>query len=185
MKKSTVTNMFKAIENKDISTLDAILDAEPDALETVGAHNRLVRDKTPLMFALQCRNLSLANALVDRGADINAVMPGGPESSVLRLCVAFAYSDAANHDDWIVFTKRLLDMGADPNTAIGGALNAFRELSFAYKTPRLELIRLLLDQGADLGCPAGNSGSTLRELVVLNRHLYHEELLRLIGVDTA
>ena len=37
------------------------------AIETLETHNRLVRDKTPLQYALQCFNLELAGHLLDRG----------------------------------------------------------------------------------------------------------------------
>ncbi len=68
MNKATTKRMFNAIQEKDLATLYAILRDNPDAMETVGEHNRNVRDKTPLMFAMQCWNISLANALLDRGA---------------------------------------------------------------------------------------------------------------------
>ena len=48
--------MFSAIQDKDLTSLYAILDENPDALETLGDHNAYVRDKTPLMFAIQCAN---------------------------------------------------------------------------------------------------------------------------------
>lgn len=78
MKKTAIKRMFKAIQDGDTETLDAILDSDPDALETVGEHNRNVRDKTPLMFAMQCNNQQLAHALIDRGANVDARMAGGP-----------------------------------------------------------------------------------------------------------
>src|SRR6516165_7885973 len=110
--------MFNAVQEKDLATLYAILQENPEAMETVGEHNRNVRDKTPLMFAMQCRNIRLANALLDRGAKASALMAGGPCMSALALCVMFAYCDTEEHDDWIRLAKRLLDKGADPTSAL-------------------------------------------------------------------
>src|SRR5437762_2980269 len=98
MNKTTTRRMFDAIQDGDAGTLSEILDAEPEALELVGEHNRYVRDKTPLMFAMQCRKLQLAHALLDRGANAAAEMSGGPRDSALSLCMEFAYCDSERHD---------------------------------------------------------------------------------------
>jgi hypothetical protein len=178
MKKSTVKNMFKAIEQENAATLNAILDTEPDALETVGFHNSFVRDKTPLMYAMQCRKLGLANALVDRGADVKAIMPGGPKSSVLFICIESAYSDPIDHDKWIDLAKRLLDGGADPNSAFWTSLACFGGV-----VRRSDLIKILVDYGADPDRGVGDTGSTVRELVEINRRLFPEEVLMLFGLE--
>jgi hypothetical protein len=172
--------MFKSIQDEDQTSLYVILDQFPDALETVGEHNATVRDKTPLMFAMQCRNISLAHALLDRGANASAVMPGGPCSSALELCVEFAYCDELRHDDWIRLATRLLDEGADPTSALWLALHSFGGL-----VKRADLIRLLLDRGANPDQMVGNSGNTARELVEINRHRYTDEVLRLFHFKTA
>lgn len=175
MNKTTKKRLFSAIQNGDLASLHAILDVNADAMETVGEHNRLVRDKTPLMFALQCANFGLANALLDRGAKASAVMAGGPRSSVLGLCVYFAYCDKSQHDDWMRLATRLLDEGADPTSALWPALHSFGGL-----VKRADLIRLLLDRGADPDRKVGNSDNTVRELVEINRRLYTDEVLELL-----
>jgi ankyrin repeat protein len=147
-------------------------------METGGEHNQNVRDKTPLMFAMQCANFNLASALLDRGANASAVMPGGPCSSVLELCVAFAYCDLRQHDDWIRLTTRLLDEGADATSALWQALHGFGRI-----VKRADLIRLLLDRGANPDQVVGNTGSTARELVAINRRLYTDEVLRLLNLS--
>lgn len=178
MKKSTIKNMFKAIEQEDTATLNAILDTEPDALETVGFHNNFVRDKTPLMYAMQCRKLGLANALVDRGADVKAIMPGGPKSSVLNLCMIFAYPDRIDHDKWIDLAKRLLDGGADPNSAFWTSLRCFGRV-----VRRSDLIKILIEHGADPDRDVGDTGNTVRELVEVNRRRFPAEVLMLFGLE--
>jgi uncharacterized protein (TIGR02996 family) len=176
MNKTTKKRMFSAIQDRDLTSLYAILRDNPDAMETVGEHNNNVRDKTPLMYAMQCANFSLAHALLKRGANASAVMAGGPRLSVLALCVRFAYCDAPSHDEWIKLATRLLDEGADPTSALGTAL-----LNFGGLVNRADLIRLLLDRGANPD-QMEPSGSTVRELVECNRHRYTDEVLTLFGL---
>jgi hypothetical protein len=174
MNKATTKRMFNAVQEKDLATLYAILHENPEGMETVGEHNRNVRDKTPLMFAMQCWNIGLANALLDRGAKASAVMAGGPCMSALALCVMFAYCDADQHNDWIRLATRLIDEGADPTSALWQALNGVGRI-----VKRVDLIRLLLDRGANADQEVGTTGSTARELVAINRHLYTDEVLKL------
>ena len=177
MTKTTIKALFNAIQEGDTRTLRQILAAEPDALEAIGEHNRNVRDKTPLMFAMQCRKLRIAHELLDRGANAAAEMAGGPRSSVLSLCMQFAYCDAENHDEWIRLATRLIDRGADPNTGLWPALHGFGKI-----VARTDLIRLALERGADPDRQLGDLGSTVRELVNINRHLFSAEVLDLFGI---
>jgi hypothetical protein len=177
MKKTTIKAVFNAIQEGDTRMLRQILAAEPEALEAVGEHNRNVRDKTPLMFAMQCRKLRIAHELLDRGANASAEMAGGPRSSALSLCMQFAYCDATDHDEWIRLARRLIDKGADPNTGLWPALHGFGGI-----VARADLIRLALDRGADPDRQLGDSGSTVRELVEINRRLFSAEVLGLFGI---
>jgi hypothetical protein len=174
MNKTTTKRLFSAIQDSDQASVFAILRDNPDAMETVGEHNRNVRDKTPLMFAMQCRNLRLAHALLDRGASAKAVMPAGPCSSVLALCVEFAYYDDVQHDEWIRLATRLLDQGAEATSGLWPALFGFGAI-----VKRADLIRLLLERGADADRQLGDSGNTVRQLVEVNKQLYTDEVLRL------
>jgi hypothetical protein len=129
------------------------------------------------MFAMQCRNLRLAHALLDRGASAKALMPAGPCFSVLALCIQFAYYDESQHDEWIQLATRLLDQGADPTPGLWPALHAFGAI-----VKRADLNRLLLDRGANADEQVGNSGNTVRELVEVNKRLYTNEVLCLFHV---
>ena len=178
MNKTTTKRMFKAIEDDDVDALYQILDTHPEALETVGEHNRLVRDKTPLMFAMQCWNTRLATDLLDRGADATATMTGGPETPALSLCMHFAYCDKANHDEWIPLASRLIDGGADPNEGLWPALDGC-----CQTLERTDMIRLCLDRGADPDSELANSGSTIREMVKINQQLFSPEVLSLFDIS--
>jgi hypothetical protein len=177
MNKATTKRLFSAIGRDDQGTVESILRHHPDGMETVGEHNRNVRDKTPLMYAMQCRRLRLAHALLDRGANAAAVMPAGPCRCVLSLCAEFAYYDKTQHDEWIQLAARLLDQGADPTTGLWPALHAFGAI-----VDRADLIRLLLLRGANADQLTGNSGSTVRELVAVNRRKFTAEVLGLFCV---
>jgi hypothetical protein len=179
MHKVANKRLFEAIENDDRDTLFRILDSDGDALEALGEHSPHVLDKTPLMWALQCANFPLVHALLDRGANAAAVMPGGPRHSVLRMCVYFAYCDDYRHDEWIRVATRLLDGGADPTYALWPALGSFGSL-----VKRTDLIRLLLARGANPDQMVGNSGNTARELVECNRRLFTDEVLLLFNLET-
>lgn len=177
MKKIDIKRLFKAIEDDQRSEVNQLIQANPDALEVLGEHNRLVRDKTPLMYAIQCFNLPLAEHLLDIGADPCAVMPAGPCDSVLQMCVERAYCNEENHDHWIAFTERLLNAGADASGALWRALHAFGGI-----VDRPDIIQLLLANGADPDQMVGNSGNTARELVAINKHTYTPAVLNLFGV---
>lgn len=178
MNKTTTKKLFQAIEAKNRQVIDEILDEHQDALEVVGFHNRLVRDKTPLMFAMQCTNTELANYFLDRGADANAIMPGGPKSSVLAVCMKFAHAGMTPFQDWIELTRRLLDLGADPSTAIWPAIHSYKG-----RVNRIDLIELLYRRGADIDGPFLESGTSVRELVEINKDKQLPELLALFDID--
>ena len=178
MNKTTTKRLFKAIQAGDAATLTAILDEHVEAIEVIGEHSRNVRDKTPLMFALQCSDFHLAHLLLDRGANASAEMAGGPRLSVLALCAEFAYCDASNHDEWIALATRLLDNGASATSGLWPALRGFGGI-----VNRADLIRLLLARHANADAPLGNSGNTIRELVEINRNLYTNEVLELFDLQ--
>ena len=168
--------LFDAIEAGAVSTVRAILDATPDALESIGDESRNRRDKTPLMYALQCGHLALAGELVDRGADIRARMAGGPRSSVISLAVRFVVAGRDNRA-MVGFVERLIDAGADPQDALYPACHAYHK---AFDQP--ELIELLLRRGADPDREVGTSGSTVRGLVKVNAQRYSARVLALFGL---
>lgn len=181
MHKATKALLFDAIYNGKLETVFAVLQDNPDAMESIGEHNNYVRDKTPLMFALQCASLGLANALLDRGANACAVMPAGPRESVLQMCVYYAYCrDELEHDEWIQLATRLLDLGAEPTSALSCAVGGF-----GSRVQRADLIRLLLSRGANPDVQAGNSGNTVREIVEINKRLFSNEVLDLFHVQHA
>ena len=105
-------------------------------------------------------------------------MADGPRLPVLALCSKFAYCDAENHDQWITLAVRLLDQGANPTSGLWPALHGFGGI-----VNRVDLIRLILNRGANADEHLGNTGSTIRELVEINRQLYTDEVLNLFELQ--
>ena len=91
MNKSDNKRLFKAIEDGDWSTVEAILDKNPNDVDVHGISNRLCRDKTPLMYAMQCENFEFARRFIDRGANVCARMPDGPKMSVSAQAAKFGH----------------------------------------------------------------------------------------------
>ena len=175
MKKSET--LFKAIEGGDVTGVRTILDHSPELLEAFGEHNRSCRDKTPLMYALQCGHLRLAGELLDRGANPRACMAGGPGSSVIGLAVRFMIGGRDN-SALVAFVDRLIGAGADPDDALLPACLTYNK---AFDQP--QLIELLLRRGANADNAAGNSGDTVRQIVKVNARLYSDHVLELFGLS--
>ena len=62
--------LFEAIKNDEIDTVETMLDDKPDLL------NILYGDITPLLSAIQENKSSIALMLLERGADIHVVVKG-------------------------------------------------------------------------------------------------------------
>lgn len=178
MTKTEIKKLFVAIEKHDHNVVLGILAKDKDALEIVGQHNANCRDKTPLMFAMQCEDFELAEELIELGANVNAKMPAGPESSVIQLAVKFGHGLNPNFDKWLGFTKVLLKHGANPSEALWPACHAYNKVA-----DKPEIISLLLNNGASLEAEVGNTGSTVKELVKVNAQLYSSRTLAVFGLE--
>lgn len=176
MSRSSINRLFKAIQAGDVTTVTALLDADPATVDAFGEGSAAYRDKTPLMFALQCGRHHIARQLIRHGADVGARMPGGPRSTVIAVAVASVIPQQGLKDA-VRIVGDLLDAGADPNDGLWPALSSYNK---AWDQP--ELIALLLERGADPDRPVGNSGNTVRELVAINAGRYSSRVLSLFGM---
>lgn len=176
MTKSEIKKLFVAIERRDHETVIGIINQDKQALEIAGQHNRYCRDKTPLMYAMQCHDFELSERLIELGANVNAKMTGGPESSVIRLAVTFGHGLNPDFDKWLSFTKTLIQQGANPSDALWAACHAYDKVS-----DRPEMIALLLQNGASPEKEVGNTGCSVKELIKINSQLYSEYVLSLFG----
>lgn len=130
----------------------------------------------PLIAAAGHGNVNLMSLLLSYGADINAI--GGYSNTA--LCEASDTRWAARPDA----VKFLLDKGADVNlfdTSEGNNSHG-PPLQRAAIRGRLEIMRMLLDYGADINLGAGQSGGALYEAASCG-HLEICELLLNLGAD--
>ena len=176
MNKVENRKLFEAIENNDWETIENILDIHPDEVDVYGFANRYCRDKTPLMYSLQCENFAIARKIIARGAKVDAKMSGGPESSVLALAANVGHGLNPKFEEWVTFVSELIGKGANPTDGLWPALAS-------YKDGRAEMIKLLVENRADLdsSIQAGN----IRELVKTNRQLYSVEILILFEINSS
>ncbi|MDI9246947.1 hypothetical protein [Marinobacter sp. CHS3-4] len=177
MNKSEIKKLFVAIEKHDHETVLGIINSETKALEVTGQHNANCRDKTPLMFAMQCEDFDLSERLIEFGANVSARMAAGPESSVIQLAVKFGHGLNPNFDKWLSLIKLLLTQGANPSDALWPACHAYNKVA-----DKPEIISLLLQSGASPEVEVGNTGSTVKELVKVNSQLYSNRVLSLFGL---
>ncbi|THV51253.1 hypothetical protein BGAL_0117g00080 [Botrytis galanthina] len=130
----------------------------------------------PLIAAAGHGNVNLLSLLLSHGADINAI--GGYSNTA--LCEASDTRWGA-HPDAVKF---LLDKGADVNLFDTSKENYSNgpPLQRAAIRGRLEIVRILLDYGANINLGAGQSGGALYEAASCG-HLEICELLLNLGAD--
>lgn len=167
-----------AIQDRKLHEVITILDGNPDSLETVGFSNANCRDKTPLMYALQCGFFELVDLLIERGADIHAKMSAGPRFSVLDLVAKFGHPSSFQYEEFLSVAKKLLALGANVDGALDIAI-----FSANFTDPRTDMIELLLESGGSLDyeTPAGKTC----ELIEESRGIFDEKVLALIDRQNA
>lgn len=173
---SRITRLFDAIEAGTTSRVTALLDETPELLEASGHNNANRRDKTPLMWALQCHGFGLARTLIQRGANVNARMTGGPRMLVIAQAVRYSIMGRPNND-LVAIIGELIDAGADPTDALWPACHVY-----VKKYDQAEVIELLLARGADPDRAVREGGESCRRLVEINATLYSPRVLQLFGL---
>jgi uncharacterized protein len=118
----------------------------------VNAGNLLDERSTSLMYAVQANNLPLVQLLLRRGASTD--VPTDGSKSALDFACATGYLDVV---------KALLAAGA----AVGGGAGMSIHMAIADSVPaksaqmRLQLVKLLLDHGADVDAQNSNGQTPL------------------------
>lgn len=114
---------------------------------------------TPLMIA-SCHGFNaIINALIDRGANIEATLPGlvGGQNALMFACIE-GQTEAV---------KKLLNAGANLHVTDNGRHTA---LIYACYKGHIEVVKLLLDRGADIHAVDG-LGRTALDWACSNGHL--------------
>lgn len=178
MTKANIKLLFGSIRKGDSELLFQILDEYPNSINIYGQHNSYCRDKTPLMFSLQCHHFDWVDELIARGADINAKMLDGPKSSVIALATIMAVPIHSSYQYFFDFIKKIIELGVSPDE------DALWKACYNYtmKSNRYEIIELFLSKGANPDVLIGNSGNTIRELISINSKKYSPDVLKLFNI---
>ena len=123
------SKLYAAIRANHLPELKALLDS---GISPNAADNRQV---TPLMAAAEAGSVEAMQALIARGADINA------QNAVGSTALMWSVSDARK-------VRLLLDHGADVNHAARSGRTTLMVASFT--NPSAEVVRMLLAKGADV-----------------------------------
>ena len=139
------------------------LDRNPSALE---AHSS--DGWTPLHLAAFFGHRDLADALLDRGADVNARSTNSMKNTPLHAAAAGRQAEVM---------RLLLSRGADPNATQHGGWTA---LQSAAQNGDREMVELLLAHGAHINARAENNQAAL-DLALIGGHNDVVRLLEELG----
>ena len=144
---------------------------------------------TPLLMACNYGYVEMAELLVNRGADINIKAKNGATPLILAAAsseklaklllskkadIHAKMSDGTGGFTWCItgilservsldFAKFLLEKGANVNEAVtGGFAPGYTPLMMAARNNRVDLVRFLIDNGADLGARAKDGMTALQ-----------------------
>jgi hypothetical protein len=127
-------------------------------------------DNTPLHAAAYYGDLEMAQVLLEYGVDVNAQNDAGCTP------LDFASRDGHRNDSRVV--QLLIDHGADPNTR--ASRSGFTPLHRASENGRIEVVRLLIEHGANvemqdkygrtpLNVASGDQRGEIKELLLEHR----------------
>jgi ankyrin repeat protein len=123
---------------------------------------------TPLHLAAFFGHPELANALLDRGADVNARFTNSMKNTPLHAAAAGGQ---------VELVGLLLDRGADANSPQEAGWTA---LHSAAQSGNREMVEVLLAHGAHINARAQNNQAAL-DLALTNGHPYVARLLEELG----
>ncbi len=153
-------DIFEASATGRLDVLQRLLEADPKVLAHISPDGF-----TPLHLACFFGHPDVVKALLDRGAPVNPVADNPMQVRPL-------HSAAAHHDarTSLVICGMLIEHGADVNAIQQGGFTA---LHAAAQQGNLELVKLLVDSGADpsMKTEAGKEASDI------GRESGHEEII--------
>ncbi len=126
-------DIFDAAAVGDVDRLNELLDKDPDLVKAYSEDGY-----TPLHFAAYFSRGPAVRALLDRGADVNAVAKNDMEVQPLHSAVA---ADARE------VVAALLLAGADVNARQQGGITPF--MAASEHDEEGDMVRLLMDHGAE------------------------------------
>jgi ankyrin repeat protein len=110
---------------------------------------------TPLMAA-STRSEELVNLLLSKGADASAALPDGTTAFTTAVTGIFSENISFN------VTDKLLEMGANVDeSASSGYIKGYTCLMMAARNNRPDLVKYLVEKGADINAKAGDGNTPL------------------------
>jgi ankyrin repeat protein len=158
-----------AIIFKDFETVKQFVKRDPKSINQE-ANNFF--GFTPLMVAIEGRELELARFLIEHGADVNHVVSDACQATPLH-CAAC--------EETKEILSLLLQRGADPN--VYDEPRRMTPLLFAAKNGSADCVRLLLNHGADITARETYEHRSALMFAQQNRHASVVELLRKYGAE--
>ena len=124
------------------------------------------KGRNPLHAAVRIDDIAAVRSLLAGGANVNA--RDSKNVTVLQLAAVLGNED---------IVRLLLDMGANPNgNLVSAATNSDTPLHDAVRFARMKIVRLLLDNGAEVNARAEHGGTALQSAAALE----NEEIVRLL-----
>lgn len=147
-KASVLTNVLvKAISRQNVQLVEILIDAGADVNGVDRSHRQEI---TPLMRAAGYGNSEIVHSLLRKGADINATVKGYRTTTALQESLMFKKLD--------IFYL-LLTNGAKTNAPIGSEGSS--ELAYAAATGSIQVVRELLDRGAEINPNIPDEGQSV------------------------
>ncbi|XEC97517.1 ankyrin repeat domain-containing protein [Paenibacillus tarimensis] len=140
-----IANIFKAAQNGDAVRISEIISKNP---ELANAENN--DGLTPLGFASHFGQKDAVLALLDYGADINALSHS--KVSFIPSNTALHAAIAGNNIDVVNVVEVLIQKGAEINAVDS---NGHTPIQAAAFEGNLEIAQLLIDNGADISRKSG------------------------------
>jgi ankyrin len=137
----------------------------------VDVNTRRKDHQTPLHLASYLGNIDIVRLLLDHGADLEAAWGNMGMKPLHQV----SYGEYRSHEDGVCVTQLLLDRGADVNTR---RKDHKTPLHLASYYGSAEIVRLLLDHGADLEAAWGNMGMKPLHQVSYGKYRSQEDGVR-------
>lgn len=167
---------FDQINEGNIEFIKSALDVSPEMVNILGENNNWYRDKSPLMYALQCTKAEMCILLIDRGADVNFRMPAGHKTTVCNWAATQATMYGEDNQEFIPILKKILELGANPNNSDYMGRDAIHEaisqLNASGEEHNWQTIKILIEAGAD---PKRKHKDWLLQLVKIFRKKRYDE----------
>ncbi len=159
--------LAKAVEDEDVSKINEIVAKNPEIIN----FQEPVIGKTLLMMTITRQQMTSFKTLLKLGADVNIRDTYDGSSAIIYACSI--YDCGWNRD--IAFVKMLVKYGADVNDVEVGVRRRWNStrntpLIVASESGDLEVVKFLIDNGADVNYQDECNRSALSQSIILDEY---------------